>query len=112
MQRQSPLDMLVKNAARRLAGPRTRASLGAFPSSLSPVDDEPAIFIRCPDLKHRQPRCKGTSGGGSARADHGTVTDRGQSVLSNGGYLSEKEETGRARPRSHQQTGTEKCRSE
>jgi len=66
MHRQSPVDMLVENTARRLAAPRTSASFGAFASSLSPVDDEPAIFIRCPDLNHRRPRCKGTNGAGAA----------------------------------------------
>jgi hypothetical protein len=33
MQRQSLVDMLVENASRRLAGPRTSASFGAFASS-------------------------------------------------------------------------------
>jgi hypothetical protein len=33
MQRQSPVDMLVENTARRLAAPRTSASFGAFASS-------------------------------------------------------------------------------
>jgi len=33
VQRQGLVDMLVENAARRLAGPRTSASFGAFASS-------------------------------------------------------------------------------
>lgn len=33
VQRQSPVDMLIENAAQRLAGPRTSASFGAFASS-------------------------------------------------------------------------------